>query len=279
MSGYDMYINSLGLGGAEGRAAAEAAFRAGPGYQWQVDQATRGAQRAANAVGSAPGGGNAMDAVTRLASNLANQEYGNWQQNLQGFQGAAERATGGRAAILQDLANLYQNQGNQTATLQTQQGRDLAGIQAQIAGAEQAAGSQLGALEQNRGTTNAGIVQQGNTALATNATNMAQLLANLQSQYGLNQTNLATQYGGARAGLATTITDALAAANNQRWGTTIQAGQQGMMAGQQAAANRMGAIMGGLQLGAQILGAGMGLPVTGGGSVGGNMLSSLFGKG
>src|SRR5205085_2489431 len=67
LAGYDMYSNSLGINGAEGNAAARGAFQAGPGYQWQVEQATDAAQRAANKIGGLYGG-NTTDAVTRLGS-------------------------------------------------------------------------------------------------------------------------------------------------------------------------------------------------------------------
>ena len=89
--GYDMYQNALGLGGAQGRADAQAAFQAGPGYQWSVDQAAQQAQRAGNRTGQTFGG-NTQSAIARQSQNLANQEWGNWVQNLQGFQGAAQRA-------------------------------------------------------------------------------------------------------------------------------------------------------------------------------------------
>jgi hypothetical protein len=98
MAGYDMLSNSLGLNGAEGNAAARSAFQAGPGYEWQVEQATDAAQRAANRTGGLYGG-NTIDATTRLGSNLANQEYGAWQKNLQPYQGAALQRRRARPAL------------------------------------------------------------------------------------------------------------------------------------------------------------------------------------
>lgn len=270
MQGYDMYMNSLGLNGAEGNAAATGAFQAGPAYQWQQDQARMAAQRGANSTGSAVGG-NAMDAVARLSSNLAKQEYGGWQDRLQGFQGATETATAGRAGALTNLGQLYAQQGQQEAGLHSQQGRDLAGLQTTAGGWQNEAGQQLGQMANNNGQFNAGVIQTGNTAMATNSTNMAQQLAALRSQYGLNQTNLRTQYGGAMAGLTTGTAQGIADAQANMRNSVSNAGQQGLMAGQQAAANRMGAVMGGLQLAGSAFGAVAGAPA-------GGFLSSLFGK-
>lgn len=238
LQGYDMYMNALGLNGAGGRDAALGAFQTGPGYQFAVDQATGNAQRAANRLGMAYSG-NTVDATTRLANNLANQEYGNWTQSLQGFQGASQNAVTGQAGVLNNLASLYQNQANATGTMQANQGKDVAGLQAQIAGL--IANNQLG-TGQN---------------LATAAGNQGANLASLQTGYGQSQANLTLGTAQNQAG-----------ALSQYYQSLIPAGQQGMMAGQQAAANRFGAIMGGVQLGAQLLG--------GAGGGGGGFLSSLF---
>lgn len=78
-----MLANSLGLNGSSGNAAAVSAFQQSPGYQYQVNQATDAAERGAAAAGGL-GSGNTLSAITQLGSNLANQEYSNWQSNLQG---------------------------------------------------------------------------------------------------------------------------------------------------------------------------------------------------
>ena len=114
MAGYGMYQNALGLGGEAGTAAAQGAFQAGPGYQWNVDQATGQAARAANRYGGLYSG-NTNEAMGRLASNLANQEYGNWVKNLSGFQGAAQTSSGA-------LADIYGQQGKGLADLSAEPG-------------------------------------------------------------------------------------------------------------------------------------------------------------
>jgi hypothetical protein len=234
-----MYQNSMGLNGAEGRDAALGAFQAGPGYQWNVDQATDQAARAANRLGMTYSG-NTVDAQTRLAQNLANQEWGNWQNNLQKSVGAAENATSGKTGVLNNLSTLYQNQGKTNAEIQMAQGNKLADL-------------------------NTGAYNQ----MGENTFNTGGALAQSAFTQGTNLANLNTNFGQSMAGLELGHAQNQMGMNDQYWGTVIPAGQAGMMAGQQAAANKWGAIMGGVQMGAQALGGAMG--------GGGFNLGSFFG--
>lgn len=240
MQGYDMYMNALGLNGGTGNQAATDAFQAGPGYQWNVDQATGQAQRAANKLGMAYSG-NTVDATTRLASNLANQEYGKWVGNLQGFQGASQNAVAGQAGVMGNLANLYQNQGNQTAALNQSQGRDVSGLQSQIAG-----------------------------LIANNQMGTGQNLSNAAGNAAANMGNLESAAGQSQAGITLGNAQNNAGAISNMWSTIIPASQQGMMAGQQAAANRFGAVMGGVNAAASIIGGAGGLSGVG------SMIGNLF---
>lgn len=110
-AGSDLYSDSLGINGADGNARATDAFTASPGYQWSTDQALDGVMRNQNRLGGL--GGNAIDAVTRLGSNLANQEYSNWQTKLGGFMpaeaSAVTSAAGGVAAGRGAEAGMYAN--------------------------------------------------------------------------------------------------------------------------------------------------------------------------
>ncbi|KFC74508.1 hypothetical protein FG93_01094 [Bosea sp. LC85] len=119
-----LYQNSLGLGGAAGNASARAAFQASPGYEWQVDQATDAVARKASALG-ALGSGNTQAAITDRASNLANQEYGGWQERLNGLSTLGYQAAGSQANLQQGLGNLH-----------AQQGRDLSGVHRETAARE-----------------------------------------------------------------------------------------------------------------------------------------------
>jgi len=121
-----MYLNSLGVNGAAGTQAAQAAFQAGPGYQWQVDQATDAAARKAASLGIA-GSGNTLAEIGTRAQNLANTEYGNWQTNLAGFVPQEASVTGqaaaGQAGIYgqtaQNKANVAGNVASGTANSNT----------------------------------------------------------------------------------------------------------------------------------------------------------------
>ena len=268
MRGYNMLGNALGLGGAEGTAAAQGAFQEGPGYQWQVDQATQAAQRAANRTGGLYGG-NTLDAVTRVGSNLANQEYGNWIRNLQPYQGAATAAVGGKAGVLGNLSQMQALQGTSMAGLDTaeaaarneilrNQGNIYTTAGNQIANLQRGTGQDLARLESGLGGSLADLTLREGTDYAKLTGDYASQLAQMGGQYGSSMASLTT-------GTAGNIASAQQAANN----TITQAGTQGLLAGQQASQNQWGAIMGGLgaatKLGGSLLGGG-----------GGGFLSSLF---
>src|SRR4051812_21488185 len=54
--GTNLYLDSLGVNGADGNARATGAFQAGPGYQYAVDQSLDGINRSAAARGGSIGG-------------------------------------------------------------------------------------------------------------------------------------------------------------------------------------------------------------------------------
>jgi len=107
----DLYQDSLGVNGPAGNARGRDAFQTGPGYEFMRDEASDNALRQAGAKGISLGG-NAVDAVTRLSSNLANQEWGKWQDRLAGFVNpelaATTSAAGGKAAGKGAIAGLHQ---------------------------------------------------------------------------------------------------------------------------------------------------------------------------
>lgn len=126
---------------------------------------------------------------------------------------------------------------------------------------------------------------QGQAAIrGTMAGNQAQLgagLAGADLNVGQLQASNAVTGAQGQAGITGNLSDNMAAILNNYYSTVTGAGQQGLMAGQQAAGNRLGLGIEGAKLGAQIIGGFAGMPVAGGssgGSLGGNFLSSLFGK-
>lgn len=170
------YQNSLGQGGAAGNAAAVSQFQASPGYQYQVDQATDAVARKASALG-ALGSGNTMQAITDRASNLANQEYGGWQDRLNALSNTGLAATGQQANLQRGLGNLY-----------AQQGRDESNIYGSTAGQEAGLYGNFASLGANNAWngTNLGVnaVQQGQK----NATN--KVMSGLNFGLGLAGTGL-----------------------------------------------------------------------------------------
>lgn len=191
-------MDSLGLNGAEGSQRAVNTFQAGPGYQWNVDQATDAAARKASALGIA-GSGNTLTALAKLGSNLANQEYGGWQDRLTGVSQQGQQAAG-------SISNLM---------------------------------SQQAGYDYGRGQS-------------------------LSNVYGQNAQNVAGTYG-TEAGLYSQDAQNRAGAAQWAGNTIAQAGQQGMMAGQNAAQNRTNAMMSGASLGLNLLGSAFGSWGGGGG--------------
>ena len=120
-----MYGNALGLNGAAGNQAATSAFQAGPGYEWQRDQAVDGAARKANALGISASG-NTLDAITRLGSNLANQEYGSWLDRLNGVNTQGQAAATSQLGGYQNLGALAAQGGAAQATLAQNYGQNQA---------------------------------------------------------------------------------------------------------------------------------------------------------
>lgn len=61
-------------------------YQQSPGYQWQLDQALGGANRAA-AAGGMLGTPMHQQESAQMAQGLANQDYWNWMKNVQGLYG------------------------------------------------------------------------------------------------------------------------------------------------------------------------------------------------
>lgn len=114
-TGSQMYSNALGLNGSQGNEQAQQAYQTSPGYQFALDQGVKARERAASRMGGLNSGG-LLSELTSYGTGVAQQDYGNWLNRLQGFdslamQGGAQQAQGGR-----DLAGLstgyYGNRSN-----------------------------------------------------------------------------------------------------------------------------------------------------------------------
>jgi hypothetical protein len=170
--GSQLYGDALGLNGAEGNARAQAAFTAGPGYQYQLDQGLDAVNRAANARGRLNSGATDVDAL-KFGQGLASQNWQQWIGNLSPYnqleQSAISGAATGNAGINQTVANLgvtganiLSGAGQNKANVATGQGNTLADLAKTYY-------SGLAGLDTNEGS-----------ALAGNATNATNVISNAQ---------------------------------------------------------------------------------------------------
>lgn len=106
-AGTNLYLDSLGVNGAEGTTRAQNAFTTGPQYNWLVDQSLDALNRTAAARGMLRSGNTMADTVAR-AQGLAGQEYNNWQTKLGGLMTPEMQAATGGGGLSQSLASLFQ---------------------------------------------------------------------------------------------------------------------------------------------------------------------------
>lgn len=137
--GSDLYMDSLGINGAEGAQRAQGAFQAGPGYDYAVAQALQGVDRSGAARGMSMSG-NTLMALQDRGNNLANQEYGNWQSKLGGFVAPQLQATGASST---GLAGLYGQDSINRVNLNTTTTSGMANANQQEAQAKMQSGANL----------------------------------------------------------------------------------------------------------------------------------------
>lgn len=147
-AGTNLYLDSLGVNGAEGNTRAADAFKAGPGYDWRVQQALDQTNRAAAATGSLAGG-NTLAALSDRAGNLASQEYGGWQDRLAGLISPEFQAVGGQANAETNKVPVYQGTANSIANLGTNTATGIANQNTQAANAALAGSGNLWGLGLN----------------------------------------------------------------------------------------------------------------------------------
>jgi hypothetical protein len=166
-AGTGLYLDSLGVNGAGGNTRATDAFHAGPGYQWGVDQALNNTSRQANANGMLFGG-NTLAALSDRAGNMANQEYGGWQDRLAGLISPEMAATSGmagaeaaKAPVYTGTASNIANLGTTTATGVANQNTQAANAQMQGAGNLWGLGLNLAKLGVNAATGGTSLLGGG----------------------------------------------------------------------------------------------------------------------
>lgn len=113
-------LNALGVNGAEGNAAATAAFKSSPGYDFTVNQALEALDRRAASRGMLASGNTSLDTLSTV-TGLANQDYSNWLSQLGNYAGLGSQntqlAASGLAGINTGQAGLYQSDASNRVNL------------------------------------------------------------------------------------------------------------------------------------------------------------------
>lgn len=191
-AGTNLYMDALGINGAEGNARAQAAFNAGPGTQFAIDQGLEAINRRRNAGGMLDSGNADRDA-TQFAMGLANQSYGDWRNSLAGFI-SPEMSTTTNAA--QGKSSVWSQQGTNQANLLSQLAERQANVATNrgqaLANLASGQGTTIGNLEYGYGKDRVGL----ETGTTTQKVNMAKDFAGPYTNT-YNQEAQARMQGGA----------------------------------------------------------------------------------
>lgn len=141
-------LDALGVNGPEGNTRAVDAFQAGPGYQYAVDQSLEGVSRKANSLGMGMGG-NTLAALSDRAGNMANQEYQNWVNSLNGYVSPELAATSGMAGATAAKAPVYMQDAGARVGLETGTTQGINSQETQAANAEMQGSGNLWGLGLN----------------------------------------------------------------------------------------------------------------------------------
>lgn len=106
-AGTDLYLNALGVNGADAAQQAQQSFTNGPGYQQGINAGLDAINRRRAAGGMLDSGNADLDALN-FAQNNQNQQYNTWLSNLGGLVSPETQAATGVANNDTNLANLYQ---------------------------------------------------------------------------------------------------------------------------------------------------------------------------
>jgi len=180
-------LNALGVNGPGAFNTSIDQFRSTPGYQFQQDEAARAAGNAASKLGIT-GSGNTWQALQDRAQNIADTTFNqNYLQPLSQFINPELQATAGAASGIaganQNLANIYQNYGQQTGGAYGANAAGLAGLYSGAAGDRaNVFGNVLGGQTQASQNLATGNIQANNLVAQAgmqDASNFWNLLGNL----------------------------------------------------------------------------------------------------
>lgn len=164
-AGTDLYLDSLGVNGADGNARAVGAFQTGPGYDFMVDQSLDALDRRAASRGMLASGNNTIDTL-KTVTGLANQEYGNWQTRLAGLINPEMTAAGGQAGVAGNVANLWTNDAQNRVNLASGVTGNMNAAQNQGANAEMGASKNFLDLGLNLAKLGTGFLGTGTARAA-----------------------------------------------------------------------------------------------------------------
>ncbi|MBN8968940.1 MAG: hypothetical protein J0G95_10820 [Rhizobiales bacterium] len=105
--GTDLYLNALGVNGADAAKTAQSSFTNNPGYDAAVTAGLDAINRRRAAGGMLDSGNADLDALT-FGQNLQNQQYGGWLDRLSGLVSPELSATTAGAGVQQSLSDLAQ---------------------------------------------------------------------------------------------------------------------------------------------------------------------------
>lgn len=167
---FDRYLDATGANGAAGAARAQANFQAGPGYDFQRDQALEAIQRSAAARGGLAGG-NATRDLLATATSLADQSWGNYVSGLGNAANAYSTGLAGQSQGLGAQIGASIGQGQQLAQLGQASGRDQAGLYGAAANIQSGLGKGVADLWSNATAStvaNNNMLARGQTEASSN---------------------------------------------------------------------------------------------------------------
>ena len=119
-SALQSYMGALGLGGSQANLSAIKSFQTSPGYQFALNEGLKGIQRQGAATGLT-GSGAQQKELMKYSQGLANQQYGDWENQLKALTGigqtSAESSAGREMQAGTNLANQGQYYGGQLSNL------------------------------------------------------------------------------------------------------------------------------------------------------------------
>lgn len=156
-AGTNLYLDSLGINGPQGNQRATESFQAGPGFQFAQDNALNALDRRYASRGMLASGNNTLDTL-KTAMGMGNQEYGNWQNRLQGLIAPELTGVSGQAAAQGAQAPVWTNDAAQRVALAGNVTGGINSQNTQAANAEMMGSSNLWNMLLNVGKLGTGML-------------------------------------------------------------------------------------------------------------------------